>query len=215
MIAALKPHNLLGIALLLLKGSQMQFTVNNVFSKLKLWFSATKAIPFQSLNCTCVTFWTITLSCDGLKFIIKSFDKIKLSWNSTIVTGVDYTSSRCAAGTVFTDFHFGLPRQTTQNERTARSLCMIGALSRRISIAACCCTALLMFCFSIVSIHACRNFYPTVLVGVVDKAFRRSPILPLECNCGDHEQNLASSHNKRPVSVDVIVFWKSRQRSMS
>lgn len=36
MIAALKPHNLLGIALLLLKGSQMQFTVNNVFSKLKL-----------------------------------------------------------------------------------------------------------------------------------------------------------------------------------
>ena len=93
MIAALKPHNLLGIALLLLKGSQMQFTVNNVFSKLKLWFSATKAIPFQSLNCTCVTFWTITLSCDGLKFIIKSFDKTKLSWNSTIVTGVDYTSS--------------------------------------------------------------------------------------------------------------------------
>ena len=103
----------------------------------------------------------------------------------------------------------------TQNERTARSLCMIGALSRRISIAACCCTALLMFCFSIVSIHACRNFYPTVLVGVVDKAFRRSPILPLECNCGDHEQNFASSHNRRPVSVDVIVFWKSRQRSMS
>ena len=167
----------------------MQFTVNNVFSKLKLWFSAT-GNTLSKFKLYMRHLLDHYVSCDWLKFIIKSFDKTKLSWNSTIVTGVDYTSSlfysaksvarvqkyqrkklmsmRCwncihwfSFWTPATDF--------TQNERTAHSLCMIGALSRRISIAACCCTALLMFCFSIVSIHACGIFIPLSLLVLLVK----------------------------------------------